>query len=125
MRVFLGVTGASGAPYAKRLLEALVAVECEVGVCASKAGVQVLATELYRDPSLPREDVLVDPSNERRGGRMVVLANLAREPHVVDVAHEILDDPQVVDVFANRRYDARPDLTKVFRAQALSLLECA
>jgi flavin prenyltransferase len=58
MRVFLGVTGASGAPYAKRLLEALVAAGCEVGVCASKAGVQVLATELYRDPSLERDEVL-------------------------------------------------------------------
>jgi flavin prenyltransferase len=58
MRVFLGVTGASGAPYAKRLLDTLVAAGCEVGVCASKAGVQVLATELYRDPSLERDDVL-------------------------------------------------------------------
>jgi flavin prenyltransferase len=58
MRVFLGVTGASGAPYAKRLLDALVAAGCEVGVCASKAGVQVLATELYREPSLERDVVL-------------------------------------------------------------------
>jgi 3-polyprenyl-4-hydroxybenzoate decarboxylase len=43
----LGVTGASGAPYALRLLEALAAAGCEVGVCASSAGVEVLATELY------------------------------------------------------------------------------
>ena len=55
MRVFLGVTGASGAPYAERLLRALAAVDCEVGLCASRSGVEVLATELYRDPSLPRE----------------------------------------------------------------------
>src|SRR3954453_14259975 len=58
MRVFLGVTGGSGAPYAARLLQALTAAGHEVGVCASAAGVQVLATELYGDASLPRDDVL-------------------------------------------------------------------
>ncbi len=58
MRVFLGVTGGSGAPYAARLLQALTAAGHEVGVCASAAGVQVLATELYGDASLPREEVL-------------------------------------------------------------------
>ena len=58
MKVFLGVTGASGAPYAERLLRALAAVDCEVGLCASRSGIEVLATELYRDPSLAREEVL-------------------------------------------------------------------
>jgi flavin prenyltransferase len=58
MRVFLGVTGASGAPYAAGLLRALVGAGCEVGLCASDAGVEVLATELYGDGSLPRADVL-------------------------------------------------------------------
>ena len=58
MRVFLGVTGASGAPYAERLLRALAAVDCEVGLAASRSGIEVLATELYGDPSLPREEVL-------------------------------------------------------------------
>ena len=58
MRVFLGITGASGAPYAARLLEALAAAECEVGVCASSAGIEVLATELYGNPRLPRDEVL-------------------------------------------------------------------
>jgi flavin prenyltransferase len=58
MRVFLGVTGASGAPYAERLLRALVEAGCEVGICASRSGIEVLATELYRDPSLPRDEVL-------------------------------------------------------------------
>jgi 4-hydroxy-3-polyprenylbenzoate decarboxylase len=58
VRVFLGVTGASGAPYAERLLEALVNADCEVGLTASSSGIHVLATELYRDPSLAREDVL-------------------------------------------------------------------
>jgi len=58
LRIFLGITGASGAPYAARLLEALAAADCEIGVTASSAGVEVLATELYRDPSLPRDEVL-------------------------------------------------------------------
>ena len=58
MRVFLGVTGASGAPYAARLLHTLAAADCEIGLCASRAGVEVLATELYRDPSLPADAVL-------------------------------------------------------------------
>ena len=58
MRVLLGVTGASGAPYAEGLLRALAAADCEVGLTASRSGVEVLATELYDDPSLPREEVL-------------------------------------------------------------------
>ena len=58
MRVFLGVTGASGAPYAARLLESLVGAGCDVGLTVSAAGIQVLGTELYGDPALQREDVL-------------------------------------------------------------------
>jgi flavin prenyltransferase len=58
MRVFLGITGASGAPYAARILRGLAAADCEVGVCASEAGVEVIATELYGDPALPRDEVL-------------------------------------------------------------------
>ena len=58
MRVFLGVTGASGAPYAAGILHALAAAGVEVGLCASGAGVEVLATELYGDGTLSRDDVL-------------------------------------------------------------------
>jgi flavin prenyltransferase len=58
VRVFLGVTGASGAPYAERLLHSLVAADCEVGLTASRSGLEVIATELYGDPSLAREEVL-------------------------------------------------------------------
>ena len=58
MHVFLGITGASGAPYAARLLEALAAAGCEIGVCASSAGIEVLATELYGDATLPRDETL-------------------------------------------------------------------
>ena len=58
MKVFLGITGASGAPYAKGILDALAAAGADVGLCASSAGVEVLATELYREASLPRDEVL-------------------------------------------------------------------
>jgi len=58
MRIFLGITGASGAPYAARLLQALSAAGAEVGVCVSEAGYEVLALELYGDPSLPRDEVI-------------------------------------------------------------------
>jgi flavin prenyltransferase len=58
MNVFLGITGASGAPYAARLLEALGAADCEIGVCASSAGVEVIATELYANARLSRDETL-------------------------------------------------------------------
>jgi 4-hydroxy-3-polyprenylbenzoate decarboxylase len=58
VHVFLGITGASGAPYAARLLERLAAADATVGVSASNAGVEVLATELHGDASLPRDEVL-------------------------------------------------------------------
>ena len=58
MKVFVGITGASGAPYAARLLELLAGGACEVGLCVSDAGVQVLATELYGEPRLAREETL-------------------------------------------------------------------
>jgi 4-hydroxy-3-polyprenylbenzoate decarboxylase len=58
VRVFLGITGASGALYAARLVEALAAADCEIGLCASSAGIEVLATELYSDARLSRDEVL-------------------------------------------------------------------
>jgi flavin prenyltransferase len=58
VRVFLGITGASGAPYAVRLLRALVDADCDVGVCASSSGIEVIGTEVYGDPRLPRDEVL-------------------------------------------------------------------
>jgi flavin prenyltransferase len=57
MNVFLGITGASGAPYAARLLHALSDAGCEIGICISRSGYEVLATELYGDPSLPRDEI--------------------------------------------------------------------
>jgi len=67
VRVFLGITGASGAPYAARLLEGLTAAGCEVGISASAAGIEVLATELYGEPSLAREETLERFVGERDG----------------------------------------------------------
>ena len=58
MRIFVGITGASGAPYAARLLEALGRADCEIALCASRAGIQVLATELYSDAHLSADETL-------------------------------------------------------------------
>jgi 4-hydroxy-3-polyprenylbenzoate decarboxylase len=57
VRVFLGITGASGAPYAARLVQALGDAGCELGICISRAGYEVIATELYRDESLPQDEI--------------------------------------------------------------------
>jgi len=43
---FVGITGASGAPYAVRLIEALTELEVFVEICASDMGEKVLAYEL-------------------------------------------------------------------------------
>ncbi len=67
MRIFLGITGASGAPYTARLLQALASGGCEVALCASKAACQVIATELYGDARLSRDETLarlVEPVRE-------------------------------------------------------------
>src|SRR3954453_7760658 len=58
MRVFLGITGASGAPNAQRLLQALSAADVEVGVSVSGAAIEVLATELFDDARLSRAETL-------------------------------------------------------------------
>jgi len=67
VRVFLGVTGASGAPYAARLLEALTDAECEVGVCISAAGLEVIATELYGGARLSRDETIARFTEHARG----------------------------------------------------------
>ena len=69
MRIFLGITGASGAPYAARLLEALSASGAEVGFTVSDSGFEVLATELYGDPGLAEEVVLARLTDGLQGVR--------------------------------------------------------
>jgi 4-hydroxy-3-polyprenylbenzoate decarboxylase len=44
--VFIGITGASGGPYAVRLIEALVENDVFVEICASEMGEKVLAYEM-------------------------------------------------------------------------------
>ncbi len=46
MRVFLAMTGASGAIYGGRALSALTAAGCSVGLCASDAAAQVIGHEI-------------------------------------------------------------------------------
>src|SRR4029078_9017991 len=58
MRVMLGITGASGAPYASRILRALSDHGAAVGVCASAAGRQVIALEIYGDRGMDGGDAL-------------------------------------------------------------------
>jgi len=81
MRVFFGITGASGAPYAGRLLEALAARDCEIGVCASSAGIEVVATELYRNARLSRDETLARLLEPVGGAATVYDPNDWRSPY--------------------------------------------
>jgi 4-hydroxy-3-polyprenylbenzoate decarboxylase len=81
VRVFLGVTGASGAPYAARLLEALTDAECEVGVSISAAGLEVLATELYGSARLSRDETIARFTEHARGGVTVYESDDWRAPY--------------------------------------------
>jgi 4-hydroxy-3-polyprenylbenzoate decarboxylase len=72
VHVFLGITGASGGAYAGRLLEALTHADCEVGVCASSAAIEVLATELYGDARLSRDETLARFLERARGGEVTL-----------------------------------------------------
>jgi 4-hydroxy-3-polyprenylbenzoate decarboxylase len=47
-RIFLGVTGASGAAYAATALRALTDAGCEVGLCVSRSGAHVISHEILR-----------------------------------------------------------------------------
>ncbi len=81
MRVFLGVTGASGAPYAARLLAALTEADCEVGVCISSAGLEVIATELYGDARISRDETIARFVEHARGEVTVYDPNDWRAPY--------------------------------------------
>ncbi len=81
MHVFLGITGASGAPYAARLLEALAAADCEIGVSASSAAIEVLATELYGDARLSRDETLARLLEHAAGAATVYDPNDWKAPY--------------------------------------------
>jgi flavin prenyltransferase len=72
MRIFLGITGASGAPYAARLVETLERADVELGICASSAGIEVLATELYDNPRLSRDETITRLLERVEGGNVTV-----------------------------------------------------
>ena len=72
VRLFLGITGASGAPYAARLVEVLAGADVELGISASSAGIEVLATELYGNPRLSRDETLERLLESARGGNVTV-----------------------------------------------------
>ena len=110
MHVFLGITGASGAPYAARLLEALAAADCEIGVCASGAGIEVLATELFGDPTLPRDETLARLLAHRIGAARVYDPDDWGAPYAsgtakVDASGSATEAQQ--DAVAYRGYQAR------------------
>ena len=54
----LGLTGASGAPYAARVLPALVEAGAAIGVVASRAGRQVIALECYGEREMDPDGAL-------------------------------------------------------------------
>ena len=56
MRVFLGITGASGAQYAGHALRALTDAGCDVGLCVSDAGAHVISHEILEAGPRPPED---------------------------------------------------------------------
>src|SRR3989475_11406621 len=72
MRIFLGITGASGAAYAARLVEVLAGADVELGLCASAAGLEVVATELYGNPRLSRDETLARLLERAEGGNLTV-----------------------------------------------------
>lgn len=77
--VFLGVTGASGAAYAQRLLAALADAGCEVALCVSDSGLLVLRHELGL-PSDGREAVvaaLIDRAGAAAATRVFAPDDLA------------------------------------------------
>jgi 4-hydroxy-3-polyprenylbenzoate decarboxylase len=78
--VFVGVSGASGAPYALRLVQALAAAGCELQLCVSDSGVLVLEHEL--ELSAQGRDAVTAAFLERAGVAAEVYAadDLAAPP---------------------------------------------
>lgn len=89
MRIFLGVTGASGAVYAGRALEALIRAGCEVGLCISGSGLVVISHELLGTGAG------ADPDRAR-------VTDALLERHVADRARvSVLDLDQLTSSFAS------------------------
>ena len=70
--VFVGVSGASGAPYAARLLQALSAADCALQLSVSDSGILVLEHEL--ELSVAGRDAVTAAFLERTGATAEVFA---------------------------------------------------
>ena len=72
-RITLGITGASGTPYAERLLQCLLEADFEVHLLVSKAALMVAAVETGT-PWPSNRDKLHDYLRERlsRGGKLII-----------------------------------------------------
>jgi 4-hydroxy-3-polyprenylbenzoate decarboxylase len=71
-RVFVGITGASGQPYAERLVAALCAAGLGVDLCATPSGAKVLRHELGLEAATPAQ--LVDGLRQRLGTELPLRA---------------------------------------------------
>src|SRR5665647_3005026 len=58
MEIFVGITGASGAPYARGLVATLVAAGHTVGASFTESGSTVVGHELYNDLRMPRIEAI-------------------------------------------------------------------
>jgi len=68
--LFIGVTGASGAPYALRLVQVLDAAGCDLALCVTDAGIAVLRHEL--DLGVSARDQVTAAFLTRAGARATV-----------------------------------------------------
>jgi 4-hydroxy-3-polyprenylbenzoate decarboxylase len=71
--LFIGVTGASGAPYALRLVESVAAAGCRIDLCISDMGVEVLAHELELGVQPRREVVTAEFIARASAGDVVTI----------------------------------------------------
>jgi 4-hydroxy-3-polyprenylbenzoate decarboxylase len=65
-RIILAITGASGALYAKRLLESLIAADCEIYLIISTLGRRLLHDELGLEPGGPLDLTSLVGTNEHK-----------------------------------------------------------
>lgn len=97
MRIFLAVTGASGAPYGGRSLAALTAAGHHVGLCVSDAGARVISHEVLGEG--PRPDSPHD-----------VVARFVQEFAHPAGAVDVLDPGDIACSFASGSSGARAAL---------------
>ncbi|HEY3766075.1 MAG TPA: UbiX family flavin prenyltransferase [Gaiellales bacterium] len=83
----LGLTGASGAPYAARVLRGLVDAGVQVGVVASRAGRQVIALECYGDREMDPDGALERLVADHGGGARIWPEGDYSAPYASGSAH--------------------------------------